>query len=75
MSSSKRDKYIQIMVKKANKLCKRYTWEAWEEIWDMCSDWNSTHPETEEIFMAEHENDNGETDGFYIEDDYWIIHD
>ena len=76
MSSSKRDKYIQKMMKKANELCKRYTWEAWEEIWDMCSDWNSTHEQREEIFMCEHVNEETElVDGFYIEDDYWIFPD
>ena len=75
MSNSKRDKYILRMMKKADKLSRRYTWEAWKEIWDMCSDWNSTHEEREEIFMTEHENDNGEVDGFFIEDDYWIIPD
>ncbi len=64
------------MVKKANKLHKNYTWQGWKEIWDMCSDWNSTHSREEEIFMCEHWNEETDlVDGFYIEDDYWIFND
>lgn len=40
-----------------------------QKIWDMCLRWNMEH-EDSEIFMCEHENDEGEVDGFYIEDDY-----
>lgn len=71
-----RDKMIQKMFKKANDLQKNYTWQGWEEIWDMCYDWNSTHAESEEIMMCEHENEEtGLVDGFYIEDDYWVFED
>lgn len=73
---TKREKMIAKMCKKANALHKNYTWEGWKKIWDMCSDWNSTHPESEEIFMCEHWNEETDlVDGFYIEDDYWIFED
>lgn len=69
-----RAEMIKEMMTKANELKKNYTWKGWEEIWDMCYDWNGTHSEREEIFMAEHENEEtGMVDGFYIEDDYWIF--
>lgn len=73
---TKREKMIRKMSEKANALMKNYTYKGWEEIWDMCSDWNSTHPVNEEIFMAEHWNEETDlVDGFYIEDDYWIFED
>ena len=73
-AEKKRDKMILKMMDKANKLARNYSWEGWEEIWSMCSDWNSTHSEEEEIFMCEHENEEtGMTDGFFIEDDYWVF--
>lgn len=73
---TKREKMIRKMFKMANALKRNYTLEGWENIWDMCSDWNSSHPENEEIFMCEHCNEEtGLVDGFYIEDDYWIFED
>lgn len=71
-----RDKMIQKMMEKANALQKNYTWQGWEEIWEMCSDWNSTHEESEEIFMCDHESEEtGLVDGFCIEYDYWVFED
>lgn len=67
-------KMLEKMYEKANALQKNYTWQGWEEIWDMCYDWNSTHDRKDEICMSEHWNDEtDEIDGFYIEDDYWIF--
>ena len=71
--TNERQKYINKMVELANDIVKNYTWEKWERLWSMSSDWNSKHSEKEEIAMCEHENDEGVVDGFYIEDDYWII--
>lgn len=69
-----KEKMIKKMMQKANELSRNYTWQGWKEIWDMCSDWNSTHNQKEEIFMCEHENEEtGLVDGFYIEDDYWTF--
>ena len=68
-----REKVINEMVTRANALKKKYSYEMFNEIWDMCFEWNSNHEEAE-IFMCEHENEEtGMVDGFYIEDDYWII--
>lgn len=44
------------------------------KIWGLANDWNRKH-ENEEIFMCEHENDNGIVDGFYIEEDYLVFED
>jgi hypothetical protein len=69
-----RAEMIRKMMDKADELRKNYTYQGWEEIWEMCYEWNSTHSEEEEIFMAEHENEEtGYVDGFYIEDDYWTF--
>lgn len=69
-----RNDMLRLMYKKANELQKNYTWQGWEELWSMSSDWNSTHDEREEIAMYEHDNEETElVDGFYIEDDLWIL--
>ena len=71
MMTKERQRYINKMVELANDIVRDYTWEKWERLWSMSSDWNSTHED--EIAMYEHENEDGVVDGFYIEDDYWII--
>lgn len=62
---------ISKMIKMANELVKDYSWEKNNELWDMCYDWNSTHPEREEIFMCETSDDDDNVNGFMIEDDVW----
>ena len=52
-----------------------YDSEMNDKIWSIASNWNSEHYGESEIFMCEHENDNGEVDGFYIEDDYLTFED
>ena len=57
-----------------------WTRETEDEIWEMCSDWNRAHDESEEIFMCEcdHDEEGNPTEftcGFYIEDDYFIVND
>lgn len=44
-----------------------YTWDSYLEVFDMISDFNSSHSEKEEIFFCETE------DGYMLEDDYVII--
>lgn len=69
-----REKTIELMMQKANALLKDWTWDNEQEIWTICTDWNSAHDYDEEIFMCEHvSEETGYVDGFYIEDDYWII--
>ena len=50
----------------ANKLMKEFNRDVYNEMWDICYDWNREH-EDEEIFMAEDE-DEGR---FYVEDDWF----
>ena len=69
----KKDKMVEKMYKLANEITgkntKNYTWEKGSKLWDMASEWNSTH-EDSEIFMCEvHKEDGYEYDGFMIEDD------
>lgn len=74
MKKLTRDETIILMMEKANKIYKNgWTRDAEDEIWRICSNWNSSHDEDEEIFMCEH----GDrlVDGFYIEDDSWIFED
>ena len=72
---NERDKYINEMMKKANALLKNYTWELNNEVWNMAYDWNASHNEEEEIFMSDMCDDEGNVNGFMIEDDYWIFED
>ena len=69
--NTRREKQIIKMMKMANKLVKNYSWELNQKLWDMCSDWNSTHDEDEEIFMCETCDDDDNVNGFMIEDDVW----
>ena len=66
-----REQMLRKLYKIANDLFKDYTWDKWYEMWTLCSDWNSTHDEREEIFMAELSDDDGWLNGFMIEDDVW----
>jgi hypothetical protein len=50
-----------------------WTRDAENEIWTMAIDFNSSHDDSEEIFMCEHCDDNETVDGFYIEDDYYLV--
>jgi hypothetical protein len=72
-----REETIEMMIKKANEIYGNgWTRDGEDEIWSICSDWNSEHGEDEEIFMCEHENEEtGLVDGFYIEDDSWAFED
>jgi hypothetical protein len=72
-----REETIYSMMRKANDIYKNgWTRDSEDEIWSICSDWNSEHDEDEEIFMCEHENEEtGLVDGFYIEDDSWAFQD
>lgn len=72
-----REQTISKMMDMANALIGNWTRAGEDEIWTMCSDWNSEHPD-EEIFMCESDMDEyGNTteyvNGFYIEDDHWIF--
>lgn len=74
-----REQLISDMMDKANKLVGNWTRAGEDEIWRMCCEWNSEHPD-EEIFMCESDMDEfGNTtehvNGFYIEDDHWIFDD
>ena len=70
-----REHTIEIMMNLANDLYKNgWTRDCEDKIWRMCLDWNRDNPDNE-IFMCEHENENHEVDGFYIEDDYWVFED
>ena len=72
-----KEKTIKKMVEKANALVKNgWSRDGEDEIWQMASDWNSTHDYPDEIFMCEHENEETQlVDGFYIEDDHWTFND
>ena len=76
MKMSKRDQTIMKMMKMANELLGNYTYDKCRAIWDMCSDWNSKHEGSEEIFMCEYQSDDSEfVNGFMIEDDIWVFED
>lgn len=66
---------IKNLADMANQLVKNYTYDLNKRMWTACLDWNREHPD-EEIFMCEDCFNGSETvNGFYIEDDYWIIPD
>ena len=50
-----REQIIEMMMDKANALVGNWTRAGEDEIWTMCSDWNSEHPD-EEICMCERKN-------------------
>ncbi len=62
---------LRILYDMANRLSTSYSAELDEEMWDLCSEWNSAHYGTrEEICLFESEDTDG-NDIFCIEDDYW----
>lgn len=74
----KRDEYISRMMDKAREITgtnsDKWTRDAENEIWEMCSKWNSEHYggcyDEAEIFMCEMSKADGDDrDGFMIEDD------
>lgn len=69
-----RSEVVKLMIEKANSLYNNgWSRDGEDEIWTICSDWNSNNPESE-IFMSEHVSETtGYVDGFYIEDDYWVF--
>lgn len=72
-----RNEVVKKMISKAiaitGKNSKNWTRDAENEIWEICSDWNGSNWE-DAIFMCEHGNEEtGYVDGFYIEDDYFIV--
>lgn len=75
MTQLTRNTVIKTMVKKALKMYGgNYSKQCENDIWRICSDWNSVHPD-EEILMCEFSNDAGRVDGFCIEDDYFLYSD
>ena len=66
-----REQMLRKLYKIANDLFKDYTLDKWNEMWGLCSDWNSTHDSREEIVMSEICDDEDRVNGFMIEDDVW----
>lgn len=71
---AKRDKMLDKLYKIANQLGKKYSRDAYNKMWTMCSDWNSEHFEDGEIFMCEDYDEDGKF-RYYIEDDYFYLAD
>lgn len=72
----KRDEVIAKMFEMAVQITgensDNWTWEAQTAIWDMCSDWNAEHDESE-ILMCDYQTEDSEfVNGFMIED-YWFV--
>ena len=57
----------------AKQLSKKYSYDLWNEMWDICCDYNRNNPDYE-IFMCEDEDESG-TFIYYIEDDYFYLAD
>lgn len=71
-----REQTILKMVKMADELVKNYSYDKYNEIWEICSDWNREHEGSEEIFMCDYQSDDSAyVNGFMIEDDYWVFED
>lgn len=66
-----RNETLKKLYRIANDLLKNYTLDKWNEMWDLCCDWNSTHDSSEEIFMSETCDEEERVNGFMIEDDVW----
>ena len=66
-----RNETLKKLYRIANDLLKDYTLDKWNEMWDLCYDWNSTHDSNEEIFMSETCDEEEQVNGFMIEDDVW----
>ena len=78
VNAMKRDDLISLMMDKAKALTKKWTRAGEDEIWEMCSNWNSEHYggcyDEAEIFMCEYQSEDSEyVNGFMIEDDYWTF--
>lgn len=68
---AKRETTLKKLYKMALDLSEKYDYKKNNEMWGLCSDWNSAH-EDEEIFMCEDEDENGEF-RYFIEDDYFYL--
>lgn len=67
-----RSKMVSKLNELANEIITEYTWEKFNEIFKLASDWNSKHIEKEEIFVAEiYAEDGYQNDGIMIEDDIY----
>lgn len=66
-----RNETLKKLYRIANDLFKNYTLDKWNEMWDLCCDWNSTHDSSKEIFMSETCDEEERVNGFMIEDDVW----
>ena len=64
MKANKRDKVLEKMHNICNELTKNYTWDQYNLLCAICSDWNNDH-EDEEIFLCDTD------DGIAIEDDIY----
>ena len=63
----KREKVLEKMFKLAVDVVDNYTAEKNNKLWDMSLDWNREHEDCE-IIMCETCDDNGNVNGFMIED-------
>ena len=63
-----RDRFIERLISLTQYVLSNYTVEGYKTLWDMCTDWNSTHDYRDEVMMCEVENDEGEVIGIGIED-------
>ena len=75
VNSKEREEVVKIVWGKMLELQKGYTWDIFQEITTIVSDWNSEHCGEDEIFTCEHQNENGEVDGLYLEDNYIVFND
>lgn len=67
-----RSEMVSKLHKLANEIIIEYTWEKFNEIFKLASNWNSEHIEKEEIFVSEIYSEDGyENDGIVIEDDIY----
>jgi len=72
------NKMVEMAVKITGKNSDNWTRSAENEIWRLCSDWNSEHYDgmydDAEIFMCEYQTEDSEyVNGFMIEDDCFIV--
>lgn len=64
-----RDRFIERLISLTQYVLSNYTVEGYKTLWDMCTDWNSTHDSRDEVFMSEIYNDSDDIIGIGIEDD------
>lgn len=78
MKGTTREQVLNRLYELANRLSKNYTYEENNEMWTLCSHWNSEHydgtGDEAEIFMCEDEDEDGRY-RYYIEDDYFYLAD